>query len=187
MKFSLRYGISCIIILFLLACETVPDEMRVLEKSRQVEPAWMASGPGIRPSPEGIEYVLCKDKVLDLPLGLAQTEESILYNLKFQMYQLIMSNIDSASLSPHSAKDLHREISKILDKELTKKNLKDFYFDKVSIPFAENGLIPEYYRIYGLAQVDVNQRALITSAVKSYIKSYPNDDLRSQLKSVSQF
>lgn len=171
MKSLLRYGFYSSILFFLGACESVPDEMRVLEKSRQVEPAWMASGLGLKPTPEGVDYVICKDKVLDLPLGLVQAEASVLYNLKFQMYQLVMSNVESAGSSPKSTRDLHQAISKILDKELTPSNLKDFYFDKVSLPLAENGLIPEYYRIYAYAHVDAKQRATITTAVKSYLKS----------------
>lgn len=173
MKSILIYGFYCSIPIFLGACESVPDEMRVLEKSRLAEPAWMAAGPGLKPSPDGVDYVLCKDKVIDLPLGLVQAESSVLYNLKYQMYQLMTSNVDSAGLDPKASRDLHQAISKILDKELTKANLKDFYFDKVSVPLAENGLIPEYYRIYAYAHVDTKQRASITSAVKAYIKSSP--------------
>lgn len=187
MKSPLRYGIPFLISILLGACETVSDDMRVLEKSRQSEPAWLTNGPGFKPSPEGIDFVLLKDKVLDLTLGLKQAEASVLYNLKFQMYQLILSNVDQAALGKITPATLHRQISTILDKELTKDNLKDFYFDKVSIPTGENGLIPEYYRIYAYARVDAKQRAVITSSVKSFIQSPTSQNLAPQSKSLSQF
>jgi hypothetical protein len=171
MKSPLRYGILFLISILLGACETVSDEMRVLEKSRQTEPSWLLNGPGFKPSAEGIDFVLLKDKVLDLTLGLSQAEASVLYNLKFQMYQLILSNVDQTQLGKITAPTFQKELSKILDKELTKDNLKDFYFEKVSVPTGENGLIPEYYRIYAYARVDANQRAVITSSVKSYIQT----------------
>ncbi|RYZ59982.1 MAG: hypothetical protein EOP07_02290 [Proteobacteria bacterium] len=187
MKSPLRYGIPFLISILLGACETVSDEMRVLEKSRQSEPTWLSNGPGFKPSAEGIDFVLLKDKVLDLTLGLKQAEASVLYNLKFQMYQLILSNVDQAQLGKITPPVFQQQISKILDKELTKDNLKDFYFDKVSVPTGDNGLIPEYYRIYVYARVDAKQRATITSSVKSYILSSTSQNKAPQSKSLSQF
>ncbi len=187
MKYRLRYGIFYLILSFLSACESTSNEMRILEKSRQVEPAWLAEGLGLKSGPGEIRYTLCKEKVLDLPLGLEQAEASVLHNLRFQIFQLVLSHINSAGLSAASKQDLNQQLGKILDRSLTKTNLKDFYFDKVSIPLVENGLIPEYYRIFVLAQIDEKQRVRINDEIKAFVKSYPNEDLRSRLGTITQF
>lgn len=171
----------------LSACQTRSDELRILEKSRQVEPAWLAQGVGLRPSTEGIDYVVLKDKVLDLPLGLEQAEASVLYNLKFHMFELILSHVDTSSLDATSRRELYQHLSKVLDTELNKSNLKDFYFDKISVPQAENELIPEYYRIYALAHVESKQRKDITDRIRNYMKSSPHAALRSQSKTITRF
>lgn len=168
-------------------CQTPSDELRVLEKSRQIEPVWLSQGVGLRQSKDGIDYVICKEKVLDLPLGLTQTESSVLYNLKFHMFELIMSHVDTSSLNAESRRDLNKHLSQILDAELNKSNLKDFYFDKISVPQAENELIPEYYRIYALAHVGPKQRADITDRIRKYIQSSSHAALRSQLDTFTRF
>lgn len=171
----------------LVACQTRSDELRILEKSRQVEPAWLAQGVGLRPSTEGIDYVVLKDKVLDLPLGLKQAESSVLYNLKFHMFELILSHVDTSGLDENAKRELYQHLSKVLDAELDKSNLKDFYFDKISVPQAENELIPEYYRIYALAHVESQQRKDITDRIRSYMKASPHAALRSQSKTITRF
>lgn len=169
------------------SCQTPDDELRVLEKSRQNEPIWLSQGVGLRQSKDGIDYVICKDKVLDLPLGLTQTESGVLYNLKFHMFELIMSHVDTSALNADSRRDLNKHLSQILDAELNKSNLKDFYFDKISVPQAENELIPEYYRIYALAHVGPKQRADITERIRKYIQSSSHAALRSQLDTFTRF
>ncbi|MBC7660340.1 MAG: hypothetical protein H7249_11630 [Chitinophagaceae bacterium] len=187
MKSELKYAFLGLISYVLVACESVPDEVRVLEKSRMNPPAWIAEGLGFKPTPYGFHYVLCKDKVLNLPLGLIQTENGVLYNLKFQMFKTIQSHVDAQKLSAQSSRDFNEQLSKILDKRLTKTNIRDFYYDKISNPLTENGLIPEYYQIYALAQIDTVQATSIAADVKAFVKSYPSEDLRSQINSLSQF
>ncbi|RZA26531.1 MAG: hypothetical protein EOP10_03325 [Proteobacteria bacterium] len=185
---SLLMSLSVFMSAFVLsACQSTPEELRILEKSRQVEPEWVKRGVGLRPSAEGIDYVILKDKVLDLPLGLTQAESSVLYNLKFHMFELILSHVDTSTLDDNSKRDLNTQLSKILDTELGKPNLRDFYFDKISVPEAENELIPEYYRIYALAHVEPKQRADITERIRSFIKSSPHAALRSQIDRVTRF
>lgn len=169
------------------ACQTSNEELRVLEKSRQNEPEWLKAGIGLRPSAEGIDYVVLKDKVLDLPLGLIQAEQSVLYNLKFHMFELILSHVDTSALDAAAKRDLNKHLSTILDTELNKSNLRDFYFDKISSPEAENELIPEYYRIYALAHVEPKQRADITERIRKYISSSGHISLRSQVDTITRF
>ena len=175
----LRYGLICLIIVLLPACESVPDQVRVLEKSRLVVPSWVAQGPIFKNTPEGIDYVLCKDRVLDLTLGLVQTEASLLVNLRYHVYQQTLSRFDLSHLGSGSLRNLSEELGKILDKQLGKQNITDLYFDKVSKPRAENGLIPEYYRIYALANVTSVQKSTITTALKTFLHGASNAELRS--------
>ncbi len=181
MKPSLRYGIFCLISTILGSCESVPDKMRVVEKSRQIQPQWLEAGPGLMVGPDGIDFVICKDRILDLTLGLEQTQASVLYNLKFQIFQMLRKPINLAALSPTSARDFNQVISKTLDKELTPANLEDFYFDKVNLPRADTGLIPEYYRVFAHAHVDNAKATGIKAAIKAFVQNYPQEDLRSQL------
>lgn len=169
------------------ACQTSTDELRILEKSRASEPEWLKAGLGLRPSSEGIDYVVLKDKVLDLPLGLIQAEKSVLYNLKFHMFELILSHVDTSALDGKSKRELNGHLSKILDSELNKSNLRDFYFDKISSIQAENELIPEYYRIYALAHVEPKQKADITERIRKYLGASGKISLRGSVDSILRF
>lgn len=171
----------------LSACQTPNDEVRVLEKSRQVEPEWLALGGGLHSSADGIDYIVRKDKVLDLPLGLTQAESSVLHNLKFQLSELIMGQINTNSWTVDSRRDLKKQLSQIMEVELNQSNLKDFYFDKISVPQAENELIPEYYRVYALAHVTSKQHADIANRIRKYIKTSPHAAIRSKLDSFTRF
>ena len=187
MKAIFRYGLLLLFGLALGACESVSEKMRVIEKSRQHPPEWLTLGPSLTSSPQGVDFVLHKDKVLDLTLGLAQAQKSVLHNFKYQIDQSIFKQVEAATLSQAAATDLHRQISRILEKEVTTANLKDFYYDKVSFPQAEAGLIPEYYRIFAYAHVTNEQRNAITNAVKTYMKSHSNPELRSKSELLTTF
>jgi hypothetical protein len=161
-------------------CQSPPTELRVLEKSRQVEPDWVKHGAGLRSSYEGLDYVTLKDKVLDLTLGLRQIEASALYNFKYHLFQTFLKRVDMNALDELSRKDFTRKLSKMLDAELNVSNVKDFYFDKISAQEVKNELIPEYYRIYALAHIESKQRTEIAEKLRAFLKSSPYPALRSQ-------
>ncbi len=179
MRLSLKSSIfpCALALLTLCACHSVPETTRVIEKSRQVQPDWVARATSFQSTAEGVDYVMVKDRVLDLTLGLTQTESSVLVNLRYHLYQAMLGHLDMSHLSAASAKRLHEQLGKILDKEVTKANVRDLYYDRITIPDAEKSLIPEYYRVFADAGLTAQQREALLRDVNGFLKTAGSSDL----------
>lgn len=137
----------------LLACASLKGSshanFRVVERSRQEKPEWAQSAQAgksvaVRPWQFGqdpFEYVVSKDKILDITLGLDQAYELALTNTRLQVRNFLKDYWQQrGTLGPLVAEDLElleAKLHQVAEKQVNDSLIQDIYYEKIAVDAAK--------------------------------------------------
>ncbi len=178
---------------------TSPTEMRVIERSRQERPSWLAAVmQGSQPSgredlaaqvwaPGQAEYQLVarKDKILDITLGLDQAYELALSNMRLKVRDFLLDYWKSqGSLGQLSGEDMQlfeAKLGETLAKQLKSDLVQDIYYEKVDSEDIKAS-IPLSYAVY--IQMKMNQSQM--NSLMRDLQQFCQESSRPHLQQLAQ-
>lgn len=164
-------------------------DQRIIERSRQEKPEWAVSvQPGrsapLRPWQFGqgdFEYIVSKNRILDLTLGLDQAYQMALTNMRVQLHSFLREYWqERGSLGPLHEEDLrllNAKLDKILEMKVTESLVHDMYYEKVAFDDSKE-LLPLSYTVFVRMKMDQTQVNELMKEVKKACQESPRPHLQ---------
>lgn len=160
-----------------------PMDSQVVERSKRQPPAWIEWSPNkIHEEKVFYSVVSVKSQILDLPLGVKQTQLSAQAATRNALHELLRKELfklaEGQSLQIQSVQELDDKIMASVEKLMGEESyIKDIYFEKINASLNGDIKSDYYYNVYVLVQFDVNKIPLVLNDLSKTLTKSPASDL----------
>lgn len=160
-----------------------PVDSQVVERSKRQPPAWVEWDPNkIHEEKDFYSVVSLKSQILDLPLGVKQTQLSAQATTRNALHDLLRKELfklaESQSLQIQSVQELDEKIMASVEKLMGEESyIKDIYFEKINASLSGDIKSDYYYNVYVLVQFDANKIPQVLNDLSKSLTKSPAADL----------
>ncbi len=160
-----------------------PMDSQVVERSKRQPPAWVEWQPNqIHEDRDAYSFVSLKSQIIDLPLGVKQTQLSAQAASRNALHELLRKELYNQAASQavqiQSVQELDDKIMLSVEKLQSEySNIKDIYFEKINTSLNADIKSDYFYNVYVLIQFDVEKIPLVLKDLTKSLKKSPESDL----------
>lgn len=155
----------------------------IVERSKAAPPAWISlSTEKLTPTDGKLNLIVQKTKVLDLPLGISQTQTSAREDIKIVLFNDIAAEImqlsDGRGIKIENRAVLEQNLRLTIESPVDQDaKVSDIYYEKIRDE-ALVGELRETYRVYVLMTIPISTRQSIIRSFAEKIKGSSLTDLK---------